>query len=225
MSTRQKLIFISLIIFLIFSQHCKKSPTTPEPPELPVIKLFTASTTEIEWGKSSTLSWEVEKATQIEITPEIGTVSATGSKEVSPTETTTYTLTAKNNDGQTTKTCTITVTAAPVKAGEWTATSDFGSFDFIVSSGSNYITKITYKFASWSCGGVTISGTIIISKSPGWPISNRSFEIENYLDPNRKMQLTIKGTFSDSGVQASGSWEAKIYGSTCSGSWQGSSKS
>lgn len=56
----------------------------------------------------STLSWSTQNATSISLNQNLGTVSASGSKTVSPFITTTYTLTATGAGG--TKTCTTTVT-------------------------------------------------------------------------------------------------------------------
>jgi len=58
---------------------------------------------------SSTLSWSTTNATTITINQGIGTVSATGTTEVSPEETTSYTLTAKNNDGQKISSCMVEI--------------------------------------------------------------------------------------------------------------------
>lgn len=104
------LFFLCLSLFLSIS-GCKKTPTTPDIPAiiLPSIEYFTASPESINWGESSTLSWSVTNATTITIDQGIGTVSAKATTEVSPEETTTYTLTAKNNDGQKTQACTIEV--------------------------------------------------------------------------------------------------------------------
>ena len=107
-------IIILLSIFLLFLSipGCKKKlPTQPDIPTkiLPTIEYFTATPESINPGESSTLSWSVTNATTITIDQGIGTVSAKGTKEVSPSETTKYVLTAKNNDGQKTKSCEIKV--------------------------------------------------------------------------------------------------------------------
>jgi len=61
----------------------------------PVVTTFTASPPFIDSGQSVTLSWETTNATSVTISPGIGMVpAAAGSVTVSPTETTTYTLTA-----------------------------------------------------------------------------------------------------------------------------------
>ena len=230
----KKLLFLSLIIFLVFFQQCKKTPTTPEISTLPTINSFTASSSAITCGELSTLSWNVSDATSVDIDQGIGSVPSSGSRDVSPTQYTSYTLTARNDDGQSTKNCTVTVSAAPIKTGEWAATAEGNSFalTFTVSSDSSYITvssngnsipKITYIFANIRWGGVRLNGTIIKSSNPGWPISDRSFVITNTLKDNQ-VELTIRGTFSDSGDQVSGTFTASIGTVMPSGSWKGSAK-
>jgi len=76
---------------------------------LPVIASFTATPASITAGQSSTLQWSVQNSTSVSISS-IGSVSASGTNNVSPTVTTVYTLTATNAAGSTTKTATVTVT-------------------------------------------------------------------------------------------------------------------
>ncbi len=74
-------------------------PTDPEPVlKPPVINSFTASLGSIETGDSVTLSWNVDDADTLSISPDVGKV--TGSDvAVKPGKSTTYTLTATNTDG------------------------------------------------------------------------------------------------------------------------------
>jgi peptidoglycan-associated lipoprotein len=75
---------------------------------------FTAEPTSIQRGQSSTLRWEVTgDATSISINNAIGTVESTGNRRVSPSESTTYTLTATGPGGNTTSSATVTVTSPP----------------------------------------------------------------------------------------------------------------
>ena len=83
---------------------------------LPVIASFSASPEGINAGESSTLSWFVENATDISISPAIGSVDAEGSMEVSPTTTTTYTLRASNSEGTASRNVTIQVREDPNSA-------------------------------------------------------------------------------------------------------------
>jgi hypothetical protein len=79
----------------------------------PFIDLFSASPTVIPFGRKSTLQWQVTGATSITITPGVGSVPDSGTKEVSPDQTTAYILTARNSVGVTTHTALVTVTFEP----------------------------------------------------------------------------------------------------------------
>lgn len=107
-----KKILILFSIVLLFYGCPKSTPTTPDLPQqknLPTINNFTANPSEIFKGNNSTLSWSSSNATTISINQGIGTVNNSGSIEVSPTETTIYTLTVSNNNSTVTKGCIITV--------------------------------------------------------------------------------------------------------------------
>jgi hypothetical protein len=71
--------------------------------EPPYISLFTVDPSEINSGASSTLKWEAKDAAKVTIDQGIGEVPATGSKQLSPSETTAYTLTASNTVGTVTR--------------------------------------------------------------------------------------------------------------------------
>jgi hypothetical protein len=68
--------------------------STARPPEI-IIARFTATPDRITRGSSTLLEWNVEGATDISISPEIGTVQRAGTRTVTPNDTTTYTLTAR----------------------------------------------------------------------------------------------------------------------------------
>jgi len=73
-------------------------PPPPDDPEPPVIESFTANPRTVEPGDDVRLSWEVENAETLRISPGVGTVTGS-SVVVEPDETTTYTLTATNDGG------------------------------------------------------------------------------------------------------------------------------
>lgn len=108
------LIWGLVFLFLIIFSSCKESPTTPDIKNPLMINSFTANPTKILYGESFTLSWSVSNAINIEIDQGIGPVPSSGSKEIYPEETTTFTLTAKNSDDQITKTCQIEVEARAI---------------------------------------------------------------------------------------------------------------
>ena len=108
----KKYFILFLILSLFFPIACKKeSPTFPSVPTKnpPIINSFSVNPTEIDYGKSATLSWNVSNATSIFIDQGIGSVSNSGSRTISPEITTTYNLTAINSDGQITRACILTV--------------------------------------------------------------------------------------------------------------------
>ena len=76
---------------------------------LPDISNFSAVPGTITAGQSLTLSWNVKDASGIGIRPDIGSVPAGGSRLVSPAADTTYTLTALNSGGPSSKSISVTV--------------------------------------------------------------------------------------------------------------------
>ena len=87
---------------------------TPAPPAAPKIAQFTAEPTSIQRGESSVLRWEVSGAvSSIAINQGVGTVQATGNSRVSPTSSTTYTLTATGPGGAQTASTTVSVVTPP----------------------------------------------------------------------------------------------------------------
>lgn len=83
---------------------------------LPTINLFTATPSTINVGLSSTLSWDVSGATSVSIDQGIGAVGSSGNRQVAPSQTTSYTLTATNSSGSVTASTIITVnqTSLPI---------------------------------------------------------------------------------------------------------------
>ena len=77
--------------------------------ERPTIHSFDTARVKITKGQSATLSWHVSNADRISIEPDVGSVSALGSKNIKPSKTTTYTLTATGKGGETVETCTVEV--------------------------------------------------------------------------------------------------------------------
>jgi uncharacterized cupredoxin-like copper-binding protein len=77
-------------------------------PAAPAIAAFYAQPAFITSGASTTLQWSVSGAQSVSISPGLGAVSGT-SVTVSPTQTTTYTLSATNEIGTTTRTAVVTL--------------------------------------------------------------------------------------------------------------------
>jgi peptidoglycan-associated lipoprotein len=114
---------------LLFAAGCKKKvPPPPPPPPAPVkqeapppkpsarVVNFTVEPATIQRGQSATLRWEVTGAESVTIEPGIGTVPASGSRQIYPNESTTYTLTARGPGGNDGRTARVTVTEPPAPA-------------------------------------------------------------------------------------------------------------
>ena len=82
-----------------------------DPP--PAINSFTVNPGSIQSGQSATLSWNVINADSVSIDQGIGTVASSGSRVISPGQSTTYKLTATNDAGNATRSVTLSVNSAP----------------------------------------------------------------------------------------------------------------
>ena len=77
------------------SAEIKDLMTNGVPGGPPSVTVFEASPPFIDSGQNVTLSWEIQNATSVSISPNVGSVAADrGSIVVTPSETTTYTITA-----------------------------------------------------------------------------------------------------------------------------------
>jgi peptidoglycan-associated lipoprotein len=129
MFSKRKFSIICLALALaMFAAGCKKkvpvaTPPPPPPPipervvekpAAPTVAQFTAEPTSIQRGQTSTLRWEVTgTVTSVSINQDVGTVQSTGSSRVSPSDSTTYTLTATGPGGSITGSATVNVSAPP----------------------------------------------------------------------------------------------------------------
>lgn len=89
----------------------KETPPPPPPPK-PTVTLQ-ANPSSIDKGGAATLSWTSTDATQLTISPEVGAVTAQGSTQVHPSDSTTYTITASGPGGSADASARVTVNAPP----------------------------------------------------------------------------------------------------------------
>jgi peptidoglycan-associated lipoprotein len=130
MFSKRKISAICLAASLaMFAAGCKKKvpPPPPPPPPAPVnntapapaasaptVASFSAEPSSIQRGQSATLRWEVSgNASSVSINQGVGTVQNTGSRSVSPSDSTTYVLTATGPGGSTTASATVSVNSPP----------------------------------------------------------------------------------------------------------------
>lgn len=124
MSKRKSATVLMSVFLVMFAAGCKKKPVAaappPPPPPVvapkapeanpPVVAQFTAEPDSIERGQASTLRWSVTDATSVSIEPGLGTVQSNGNRQVFPSNTTTYTLTASGGGRTVKATASVNVT-------------------------------------------------------------------------------------------------------------------
>lgn len=117
---------IAVLAAAVFTVGCGKKvktvstpPSAPPPPAAaqPTVSLQ-ASPTAVEKGDAATLSWTSTDATQLTIAPDVGTVPAEGQKSVTPSASTTYTITASGPGGSATASARVTVATAAAPTNE-----------------------------------------------------------------------------------------------------------
>ncbi len=177
-------------------------PTTPAPQigciGTPNIASFTASPTTISPGGSTTLSWgAVTNADAVEIDQGIGGIATPGSRTVSPTTTTTYTLTARCGANVATRQVTVVVGEAfAVTSAAMTVASRTHSgvcpvnFDIAGEIRTNGTGTVTYRWErSWTSGGVG-SSSLSSVQSVNFVGSARSRTVED-----ADWRVTQSGTY------------------------------
>ncbi len=91
------------------------APTPPPPPAVPTAAIA-ASPTTIQPGQCATLTWSATNATDTSLNHGLGAVAPSGSRQVCPTSTLSYLLTATGAGGVASEVATVTVTAPPPAA-------------------------------------------------------------------------------------------------------------
>jgi peptidoglycan-associated lipoprotein len=91
----------------------KPTPVAPPPPAPRPTVSLQANPTSVTKGDSTTLSWTSTDATQLTISPDVGAVTAQGSTKVTPSDSTTYTITASGPGGSADSSARVTVSAPP----------------------------------------------------------------------------------------------------------------
>ncbi|HKW17108.1 MAG TPA: OmpA family protein [Terriglobales bacterium] len=123
------LVIISLLLFAGCNKKAAKVvPPAPPSPSAPTATLA-ANPTVIEQGQSAELTWHTTNASNITIAG-LGEVGASGSQTVTPSTSSTYTLTARGNGGSEEATARVTVNPVSAKSAA-SALSDRDLFNQI----------------------------------------------------------------------------------------------
>ena len=107
-------VFLTALAAVLLTSGCAKkvATVTPPPPPAPApptpTATLAANPSAVKLGQASTLTWQTSNANEINIAG-IGTVPASGSRSVTPSASTTYTLVAKGSGGSNEASARITV--------------------------------------------------------------------------------------------------------------------
>ena len=126
MLSKRKISMVLMGIFclqLMLATGCKKPPPPPPPPPpkeepppppppRPSVSL-SAEPSSIERGKSATLKWSSQNTTSASLNQGIGAVPTSGSREVFPTQSTTYEIAVTGAGGEATASARVTVRVPP----------------------------------------------------------------------------------------------------------------
>jgi len=104
-----KRLLVVIILLSLMLPGCIKLGSGSTADKLPKVHVFQALPDSVEQGQQVMLSWEVSEASSVTVEPGIGSVEPIGSKLVTVTAPTVYTLTAVNRYGKTEKPASVAV--------------------------------------------------------------------------------------------------------------------
>jgi len=167
----------------------------------PTINSYTATTTNIVAGGSSTLQWSTSNAVQVLLNGR--PVNTTGSLTVTPSTTTTYRLTAVSSNGACNVEQSITITVAGCPAPQINA---FTVNPTEVFAGGNQIIRLAWSITDSSGTGVTVN----ISPGVG------TFSVSNgFVDITQPQSSTTYTLTTTNGCGASATAQTTVTTTSC----------
>jgi hypothetical protein len=154
---------------------------------LPQISTFAATPSAITAGQATQLCWKVTGATTISITGVGNNLNANDCASVSPTQTTTYTLTAINASGQIQANTTVTV--GQVQILSFTAnppTSSAAGAPVTLSWSTTNATSVILTGADIPPQTLPVNGSLVVS-----PITNSTYTLTAYGPGGQTVSSTI----------------------------------
>jgi hypothetical protein len=170
----KKLIPLVLLIVLVFTAGCDLASgpiTISGSGRAPAINSFDASPSTVSAGEIATLSWNVSGASTVSIDQGIGNVALTGRRDVMPSTTTVYTLTATSATGMSvTATAQVIVSGAPSSSAGLPVVNSFTASPSATTAGSPVtlswnVSNATSVSIAPGVGAFASSGTTIVSPS------------------------------------------------------------
>ena len=178
----------ALAVILLAAACAKKQPPPPPPPpaaKLPApTAMLTANPNAISAGQASTLTWNTDFASDVSIDG-IGKVDPSGSMKVTPSESTTYRLVAKNDSGMKDATARVTVTPAAPPPATSSAPTESNSQLFSQNMKDVFFEYDSYEITS-QYQSVIQANARFLQQHP-----NISFLIEGHCDERGSIEYNL----------------------------------
>lgn len=180
---------VVVALAVVMSVGCAKkkppAPTPVPPPPAPApTAMLTANPNTIDAGQASTLTWTTDFATNVTIDG-IGKVDPSGSMKVTPSESTTYRLIAKNDSGTKEATARVTVTPPPPPPTASSAGNESDAQMFSQSVKDVFFDYDSYDISS-QYQSVIQSDARFLQQHP-----NMSFLIEGHCDERGSIEYNL----------------------------------
>lgn len=147
--------------------------------QVPRILQFAALPASVAPGQSTRLCWQVDNATEVSISPTVGAgLAASDCATVTPSETTNYTLTARNAAGQITATALVTAGAGQVRILSFNASPSFSSMaggPVTLQWTTEGATSVTLTGVDVPTGTLDVNGSFVVR-----PVSNTTYTLTAY---------------------------------------------
>lgn len=182
-----------------FGQATSQVSIQVNPAPMARVVRFSAAPVEIVAGEQSTLVWQVENADSVSITG-LGQVALTGSANVTPATTTTYTLTARNASGDVTAEATVTV-FPPTRILSFTAnpaTSPRPGAPVTLSWTTEGATEVFLD----GVGPVSLNGTQVVNPQADTTYTIRAFGRRGQVSARVEVKVTPQPPTGDGGPVA-----------------------
>jgi peptidoglycan-associated lipoprotein len=182
--------FISVLALggALLLSGCHKKPVPPPPvatppPPTPTASL-TANPNSVKSGEATTLTWETTNANDVQIDG-LGSVLPSGSKQVTPTESTTYRLVAKGAGGSQEATARVTVEAEATPPPTNTSSSLTEEQQFNQSVKDIYFDYDRYDVSAAQQSSVTSSAQFLAAHP------NIHFSVEGHCDERGSTEYNL----------------------------------
>ncbi len=143
---------------------------------VPIVNSFTVSPPNVSPGGTAQLCWNVTNSTSVSISPGIGSVQPTACTTITPTQSTTYVLTATNGAGPTQASVTVSVGGVQILSfSSNPAFSPVSGSPVVLSWTTQNATSVVVTGTGVPSGNVAVNGSVTV-----YPTTNSDYTLTAY---------------------------------------------